>query len=310
MKLSMADCSIHPYTGRGMDYRTAFTAIRDCGYTCIDYGIKANLLEDDYKDHAKELKSLIDELGLTIPQAHAPNPPKSEKPPIYYLANALRFCKEVGIPAVVVHPRCQSASNTREEYFNFNVERFKSLIPYAEETGVTVLIENIGNYFDSHFLYNGQELRKMVDAVDHPLVAACWDIGHANHFEKKDCNQYDSIVALGEKLVAIHAHDNIGFFTDAAPKKRVDIHTMPYFSGMASVNWDEVLQALKDINYKGTFNFEISTPTPSSKRPDFVYNGEVVHTLEILPLDVWKIFNKGIYETGRFMLESYGLYEE
>jgi len=67
---------------------------------------------------------------------------------------------------------------------------------------------------------------------------------------------------------------------------------------------------LKDIGYQGTFNFETIAPAHAKNRPEFVYSGEVVRILEKLPISVWKMFNTSLYEMGKFMLESYGLYEE
>lgn len=314
MKLSLADGSVHPYLRQGIDPKTVYSALRACGFSCMDYGIPLSSLGNDCIEQARKLKALMEQVEITIAQAHCPlsNPflsPQGDKKPLEYLANTLRFCAEADIPHVVIHPGCRT-DNTREEFFESNVALYRSLIPYAEETGVTVLVENVGNYFDSYFFYNGQDLRQLLDEVNHPLVAACWDIGHANHFDRKHANPYDSITALGDKLLAIHAHDNVGFFTDAARQKRMDLHTMPYFSIFAGVNWDAVLQALKDIHYRGTFNFEARIPAASFQRPPFVYHGEVVNKLAMPPLSVWKTVNTGLYEMGKFMLETYEMYEE
>ena len=173
---------------------------------------------------------------------------------------------------------------------------------------MTVAIENIGNYDDPYFLWNGADLREMVDRLNHPLIGACWDIGHANHFYQKDCEQYTSIVALGEKLVAIHAHDNCGYIADPYRHSRMDLHSLPYFSAAASVNWDAVLQGLADIGYRGTFNFEVIAGNRSGCDP-FVYQGEVVSRLASPSLETWQAVNTALYAIGREMLERYGAFE-
>lgn len=316
MRLSLASDSISQYLTAGADAREVFSAFRQSGFSCIDFGIGTRKLEGDLCAEADKWKRIFDDCGITATQAHGPGfnpflPLPNGVATEEYLARGLRFCKQMQIPYMVVHPGSQPG-NTRDEFFERNISYFKALIPYVEETGVFLLVENIGHYMDPYFLWSGADLREMVDAIDHPLVGACWDIGHANHFEYLHVggSPYDSILALGDKLKAIHAHDNIGFFPDPNKSKRIDMHTTPYASLRCSVNWDAVLQGLCDIGYTGTFNFECITPARASRRPDFVYNGEVVRTLEQPPLGVWKAMNTALYEIGRFMLQSYGAYEE
>lgn len=309
MKLSLSSCSATKYLTYGHTRSEVLQAIRDCGFSHIDLEITKQHLEGDIQQNAESLLQLLDKIGLTASMAHAPmlNPVKHREEALVLMQQSTKFCKHAGIPLLVVHPGA-IANNTREEFFENNVAFYRALIPFAEKTGVTILIENIGNYADSYFLWNGKDLREMVDLVDHPLVAACWDIGHANHFFEKDCDQYSSIVALGDKLRAIHAHDNCGYITDTYKHSRLDMHTFPYFASPASVNWDAVLQGLKDIHYRGTFNFEVIAPAKSD-RADFIYQGNVVNKLAIPSLAVWKAFNTALYQTGKYMLEAYDSFE-
>lgn len=316
MKLSLSSPAISPYLTADASPYEVFRVFRETGFSCIDFCMGLSLVGENMDREAEKWKDVFAQCGIATTQAHAPvinpfRPLKTGESSFGAFTRALQFCEKAGFPRAVVHPGAHDG-NTREAFFEANVAFFRSLIPYAEETGVGIMIENIGHYMDPYFLWSGADLRALIDAVDHPLVTACWDIGHANHFEYMHAggSQYDSIVALGDKLTAIHAHDNVGFFPDPNKKKRVDMHMMPYSSAMTSVNWDAVLQGLKDIGYKGTFNFETVAPIWGKNRPDFVYGGEVVHTLERLPIEVWKMFNTALYGAGRFMLESYGLYEE
>ena len=311
MKLSLATGTLNPYLEAGASYREALTALRESGFTCVDFEVKQAMLGDDLEKNAKETAALLKELGLTAPQGHAPmyNPldPPAGIDLVEIYTCTLRFCRIAGIPQVVVHPGGRNGV-TREEFFAENIAFYRSLIPAAEETGVKVLIENIGNYADPYYLWTGKDLREMVDRVNHPLFYACWDVGHANHFWPEDGNQYDSILALGDKLSALHVHDNCGDFNDPRDHYRIDMHSVPYFSVHSPLNFDAVLQGLKDIGYRGTFNFE--SDFPAKKHNVFLHQGREVTTLQMPPLRIWKLFNIALYETGKFMLESYGLYEE
>ena len=52
-----------------------------------------------------------------------------------------------------------------------------------------------------------------------------------------------------------------------------------------------------------TFHIEIVTPD------GLEYEGEIVRKLEKLPIPLWKQMNVLLYDIGKFMLETYGLYE-
>ena len=94
-----------------------------------------------------------------------------------------------------------------------------------------------------------KEVKKLVRAIDNPLLKVCLDTGHANVF-------HDDLAAdvrlLGNDLATLHVHDNKGNW---------DQHLIPY---MGNIKWDEFLSALKEIGYNGCFTLEtmISTTMP------------------------------------------------
>lgn len=308
MKLSFANFPLEYYADFANDEHAMLATIRECGFTCIDYNITLSYLGDDFEARAHALKNNLALCGMTAPQAHAPIVNPFDPQEVDYMTifeRALRFCEIAGIPMVVIHAGAVK-DNTREEYFENNVSFYRSLIPAAEKTGIGVLIENIGHAGDSNFLRTGTDLREMIDRVDHPLFTACWDTGHGNLTKQ---NLYDTIKTLGDKLSALHVHDNVGYFEPSYRHHRIDMHTTPFATQYASVNYDALIQGLIDIGYKGTFNFEVLTMTRAI-RPSFTYNGEVVRTLEQPPIFLWKQANTLLYNTGKYMLECYGIFEE
>ena len=90
----------------------------------------------------------------------------------------------------------------------------------------------------------------------------------------------------------------------------IDMHMMPYASLYSSVNWDAVMQGLKDIRYQGTFNFETPAVSACKRRPDFVYQGEVLDRLKAPSFEVWKAGTQLLHAIGKSMLEAYDMYEE
>lgn len=310
MKLSLSDFSLKRYIDAGiLSRKETYQLIRSAGFTHIDLDI--NTMQDgDYKETAKQVKDDLAEAGITASMSHSGNAyagNASVDDAINYYIRTLDFCREVGCPMVVMHPTAVKG-NTREEFFALNTRIFKGVAPYAEDRGVIAAVENIGNYADPYFLWNGKDLRELIDAIDSPMVCACWDVGHANHFFPEHCSQYDSIVALGKRLKCIHVHDNCGYFEDMRKHYRIDMHSMPMTSGKMTVNYDAVLQGLKDIGYGGTFNFEVDMAMKGSAEP-FIYQGQQVDTLSLMPPLVWQPFASALYNMGKYMLESYSLYE-
>lgn len=89
---------------------------------------------------------------------------------------------------------------------------------------------------------NAQTLLDIIGRYDDERVGVCWDTGHANlNPEREQCAE---IRRLGKALKALHVADNSGLGDD---------HLAPYYG---TVNWENVIKALKDVEYEGTFNFE------------------------------------------------------
>ena len=82
-----------------------------------------------------------------------------------------------------------------------------------------------------------------IKAVNDPGFVACLDIGHAE-MKGLGTSAKQMILALGDKLEALHIHDNDRWH---------DSHRIPF---SMDINWDEVVGALKKINYKGVFTLE------------------------------------------------------
>ena len=307
MKLSFADFPLDHFSEVAHDLPARLGLIRECGFGCIDFNITMDYLGEDYEARADFLRECLAEKGMSAPQAHAPivDPFDESGDHMTVYTRALRFCALAGIPQVVIHAGAVK-ENTREEYFERNAAFYRSLAPAAEETGTVILVENIGHAADGNFLLVGADICEMLSLIDHPMFAACWDTGHGN-LNKQDL--YKTIVTLGKSLRALHVHDNCGYFEPSYRHHRIDMHTTPFATQYASVNYDALLQGLTDIGYEGTFNFEVLTMTRAI-RPAFTYGGEAVRKLEQPPLSLWVKANTLVYETGKYMLEAYGLFEE
>ena len=196
---------------------------------------------NDYVAFAKKLKKIGDENGIPCNQSHAPFP--SMVPGIRELLKRAIECTAIaGGKHCIIHPdNNRSAEENAEMYFE--------LLPFAKEHGVIICTENMWNWNNeldqaskaacSHH----DDFVAHIKAVNDPNFAACLDIGHAE-MKGLDTSARQMILALGDKLEALHIHDNDRWH---------DSHRIPF---SMNIDWNDVVSALKQIDYKGYFTLE------------------------------------------------------
>ncbi len=238
----------------------AIEIIAKAGFDAVDYCMldldKEDYIlnSDGYKAHALNLVEVAKRNNVYFNQGHAvgymPHPDHDMvlKMLVDKNSRALEIAGIMGIKNLVIHPVAFGQYVGREEYvFEKNMQYFKALLPYAEEYGVTLACENmwckdprkkvsVGGVCGNPF-----EHARYIDEVNHPLFVACLDLGHCSLSgrEAQDC-----IRVLGNRLGALHVHDND--YLD-------DMHTLP---GISEMNFTEIMKALKDVDYKGDFTLE------------------------------------------------------
>lgn len=280
----------------------------DAGFRYIDLSmyhdarVDSLILQDSWRDYAAELRAYAESRGATFVQAHSPggNPLQRDENWQILLDSTIRsieMCGALGIGHTVVHAGWADGIG-KDEYFERNRDFYRLLLPTAEKCGVKILTENSthANMGERYYFYTGADMKEFVEYVDHPLFGVCWDTGHANI----EGPQYQEICDLGETLVAVHINDNRG---------QADEHILPY---LGTVSMDEVMHALVDIGYTGTFTMECDS-TMRSARCWFGGDRQIMPGEERLlhpPLCVQKDLERALYTCGKYILESYGLFEE
>ena len=141
-------------------------------------------------------------------------------------------------------------------------------------------------------------MREFIEFVGNKNVHGCWDTGHAN------CEgaQYDDIMALGDELYAIHYNDN---------HCAKDEHVAPF---LGRLNHDEVINALIDVGFSGYFTLECDSTLVkydqwTGQRRRFNKEG-VTQKLHSPQLFMQRHIEKLMYDTAKWMLTEYGIYEE
>jgi sugar phosphate isomerase/epimerase len=137
-------------------------------------------------------------------------------------------CKTHEIPTAIMHtthgdapPPCQ-----------LGLDRFRKLIERAEKNAVNIAIENVfrPEYFDYIF-----------GNIESERLKLCFDSGHANCFTPG----IDVLTQYGDKLAALHLHDNDG---------SGDQHLLP-FDG--SIDWEHIMTQLKRLKFNGPLALEV-----------------------------------------------------
>lgn len=258
---------------------------------------------DAWKNEVLAARAAAEKLGFTFVQSHAPDGEhwqagENRDALILATRRVIEACALLGIPSTVIHAaQHPDPASTPAEFIKENVKFLEEFYETAERFGVQLLVENgCEQNTPRYYLRTGGEMREFISAANHPLVFACWDTGHAH---MRGMDQYRSILDLGDKLQALHIHDNYG---------DRDSHVMPF---MGNGNFDQIMLGLQDGGYKGAFTFEggagvrRSDAWPHFRRP-FTYKGRQINTLLEPDENLRRRYVGLMYATGRFMLEKYG----
>ncbi len=207
-------------------------------------------LDDAFMSRMRGLRKFADSLGIVCNQAHAPfhtsyGDEVKDKKRYGQIVKSIEAASILGAKIIVVHPiQHLKYSENVETLREMNIEFYKSLVPYCEKFGIKVATENMWQY-DGHIVDSTcskpEEFCDYVDSIGSEWIVACLDLGHV---PLVDTDMVDMIHKLGNRLCALHVHDN---------DLKNDSHTLPFTMKM---DFDIITNALSDINYKGDFTYE------------------------------------------------------
>ncbi len=210
---------------------------------------------DDYRDYARHLRAVADECGIVCNQSHAPfssstGDPAEDERRFGLIVRAMEIASILGAENIVVHPKqhlCYYDDGVPEMLEDMNMAFYRKLIPYCEEYGINVAVENMwqrhqrmGRIWHST-CSTPDEFCRYIDRLHSPRIVGCLDIGHVSLVDE-DTAAF--IRALGPRLRCLHVHD-----TDLTN----DLHTLPFFG---KIDFDAICRALAEIDYTGDITFE------------------------------------------------------
>lgn len=138
----------------------------------------------------------------------------------------IKDCAKFEIPTMVVH--------LPEDKFPLNelgMNRVKRMTEQAERLGINIAMENLMNINNLSYVLNN---------IDSKRIGFCYDSCHHANNE----NAGDILAEYGERLMALHLHDNGGARGQ---------HQLP-FDG--DINWTTVMHKIAATDYKGATALE------------------------------------------------------
>ena len=232
--------------------------IKEAGFDCVDMTyytvpVDSPLLDDGYREYAIKLKEYFDELGLECNQAHAPfvfaygDRFTLEEPHYRAIVRSIESAAILGAKVIVVHSVGHRQGDDVLFDRAYNLDYYRSLIPYCEKFGIRIAVENLFEYGrNGKFvgrLSTPEALSEFVSELDSPCFCACLDTGHASLTGVKPEDFVAGMRADTLQVLHVHDGDYLG-----------DRHTLPY---LMDFDWQKIMCALKKIGYNGELTFEI-----------------------------------------------------
>lgn len=213
------------------------------------------LLTDGWRDWCCEARETVAGYGAAFIQTHCVFPNYFDKSsPIdaectAWVPRNLEATALLGAPVTVMHPIAPPGMEyDRPGAMAANRDYFRRVGDMAGALGIKIAVENmLSNRMLDGTIFKrcctaSEELLELVEAIDHPAVGVCLDVGHLHYMHEPIG---DAIRACGDKVIAFHLHDNDTWN---------DSHVPPY---CGSIDWEEVYRAVRDINYQGGGMLEV-----------------------------------------------------
>ncbi|MBE6542190.1 MAG: sugar phosphate isomerase/epimerase [Ruminococcaceae bacterium] len=259
----------------------AVSLISESGFEAIDLFGSGGIITWDLsqiKEHFTSISKISSQNNIEIGQCHAPFPLiKYDKESFDYLLNgginSVYASAYMNCPYVVMHPGSRANPNNYQMTLDANVEYFSKLIPAMKDTGVSVCIENIFG-FDVRDesspltpITRNEWFVELIDTLNDicgcEMFFACLDTGHSMI---AGVEPHELVYILGKRLKVLHVHDN---------DSRDDYHWIP---GIGKIDWEKFMIALKDVDYRGNFNFESDPIINPLKKPEY-FDENVLSTM-------------------------------
>ncbi len=189
------------------------------------------------------------------------------------LIHGIKATSALGGSLMVIHTGYlpQFSRGGRRHWFKNWSERMPYIMEKAGESGVTIALENTWDDRPEILLY-------LASLLEGGEVKFCLDTGHVNAFSRIPLRKW--LEGIGDRLVAVHIHDNDGLSDD---------HLVP---GRGTFDFPEFVSFLKTLDPMPFLDLEVDMPRAEASRDylEKIFQGRV----DRVQADLWSSF-RSIY---------------
>lgn len=220
--------------------------------------------DEEIVAYCEALKKRADELGIIIGQTHGRiagfrGDPAWDEAAVKNARLDCLVAKTLGAPVCIMHGVTtihMGADADPQMMRDMNFNWFTSVLPFAKQYGIKLATETFGDatglnccdFFGNadEFIKSYNRICAVEDFADYFVM--CMDTGHSHKATRFNNNPSspDVIRMLGSKIVALHLNDN---------DTLTDQHKIPL---TGSLDWEDILNALDEVGYNGTYNMELN----------------------------------------------------
>jgi len=165
---------------------------------------------DEYKQILKPVEGDLTVHGPFLDMVSGSPDPRINAVCLGRYSHAIRITAELGAKQVVFHANfIGTLHNTfyRTGWHQRNVEFWGPVAEYAEQHGVTILLENM-------FEFDPTIIADLLTAVNNPYLRTCLDVGHAHIFSDKQYTFDYWLRTMEPWLTEIHMNNNNGIIDE------------------------------------------------------------------------------------------------
>lgn len=232
----MITTGIYYWFGYQIESKERFKLIKEAGFDNVSLWWGDEFA--DYDVNISLLPAMARVAGLEVENVHAPYQKTNyiwtdsinAEDIVKRYMNCIIDCSQHSIPTAVIH---LTSGDTPPPVSQIGLYRIKSLVEMAERKSVNIALEN---------LRKPEYLEYVFSNIQSNRLGFCYDSGHENCFS----HGADLLGKYGNKLMALHLHDNDG---------NDDQHRIP---GEGTINWDSIVTNIQSTSYKGAMTLEVT----------------------------------------------------